>query len=369
MNQAQGRSTRLPIGAIIGAIFGLGVGLLLGLVFAYVIAPVQFTDAEPHHLREDYAAFYWELVTQSYSEHGDLDLAQRQLGKWEDTERLQTILARARLESDPETGIAIDSLANKLGSGAATEPQATPQEGEGEATEGGVLGNLSWQTFLGVVLLLFLLLAVAGLLFVRARQRKAAASAEPRGTAGAAGGYWDATLPEEEELAAGASSLGHFVTGYALGDDHYDESFSIETPTGEFLGECGVGISETIGDGAPDHVTAFEVWLFDKNDIRTVTKVLMSEYAYNDEELRDRLAPKGEAVLAQPNVPLVLETATLRVTATATETLYGHDDSQLPPNSAFDRLTVELVAQQREDAAEAPEDEDEDEVDELDFGA
>jgi hypothetical protein len=100
------------------------------------------------------------------------------------------------------------------------------------------------------------------------------------------------------------------------------------------------------------------VWLFDKNDIRTVTKVLMSEYAYNDPELRDRLAPKGEAVLAQANTPLVLETATLRVTATATEARYSQDDAQLPPNSAFDQLTVELVAQQRQDADEEPEDED-----------
>jgi hypothetical protein len=169
----------------------------------------------------------------------------------------------------------------------------------------------------------------------------------------------------EGETQAPAPSLGHFVTSYALGNDHYDESFSIETPTGEFLGECGVGISETIGESTPDHVTAFEVWLFDKNDIRTVTKVLMSEYAYNDTELRDRLAPKGEAVLAQVNTPLVLETATLRVTATATEALYAQDEGQLPPNSAFDRLTVELLAQQREESTDALEDD----QDELEFGA
>ena len=195
---------------------------------------------------------------------------------------------------------------------------------------------------MGIVLLLFLLLAVAGLLFVRARQRKAAASAEPRGTAGAAGGYWDATLPEEGEFSAGASSLGHFVTSYALGNDHYDESFSIETPTGEFLGECGVGISETIGDGAPDHVTAFEVWLFDKNDIRTVTKVLMSDYAFRDDALRAKLASKGEAVLAQPGDPVILETTSLQVRVDVTELDYGEGD--VPPNSFFQRLTVELVA-------------------------
>ncbi len=88
------------------------------------------------------------------------------------------------------------------------------------------------------------------------------------------------------------------MTTYDLGHDTYDESFSIETPMGEFLGECGVGISETLGAGEPAKVTAFEVWLFDKSDIRTVTKVLMSPYAYNDSALRTRLAPKGDPVLA-----------------------------------------------------------------------
>jgi hypothetical protein len=152
-----------------------------------------------------------------------------------------------------------------------------------------------------------------------------------------------------EEGAPTLPAIGHFVTSYALGNDHYDESFSIETSTGEFLGECGVGISETIGVGDPDKVTAFEVWLFDKNDIRTVTKVLMSEHAFHDEELRASLAPKGEAVLVQVNEPIVLETATLRVEATVTEASYG--SGALPPNSFFERLTVELVAHQLETQA------------------
>ena len=62
--------------------------------------------------------------------------------------------------------------------------------------------------------------------------------------------------------------LGHFITTYKLGEDTYDESFSIETPNGEFLGECGVSILEIIGSGQPDKVTVFEVWLFDASDIR-----------------------------------------------------------------------------------------------------
>jgi hypothetical protein len=136
--------------------------------------------------------------------------------------------------------------------------------------------------------------------------------------------------------------LGHFFTTYELGEDTYDESFSIETPMGEFLGECGVGISEIIGTGEPDKVTAFEVWLFDKSDIRTVTKVLMSEHSFHDDALRARLASKGEAVWAQPGSPFTLETSGLRVTVNVTELAYG--EGELPPQSFFSRLTVELVA-------------------------
>ena len=77
MNLENGRPGRLLIGLIVGAIFGLGLGLLLG----YVIAPVRWVDGAPQDLRVDYAANYWRFVTESYSEHGDPDLAQQQLGE------------------------------------------------------------------------------------------------------------------------------------------------------------------------------------------------------------------------------------------------------------------------------------------------
>ena len=103
-----------------------------------------------------------------------------------------------------------------------------------------------------------------------------------------------------------------------------------------------MGISETIGEGEPDRVSAFEVWLFDKSDIRTVTKVLMSEYAFHDDAIRAKLAPKGEAVLAQPGSPIILETSGLRIQVDVAQLEYG--EAELPPNSFFAQLVVELVA-------------------------
>jgi hypothetical protein len=136
--------------------------------------------------------------------------------------------------------------------------------------------------------------------------------------------------------------LAQYVTSYALGDDRYDVSFSIETSTGDFLGECGVGISELIGTGSPDKVTALEVWLFDKNDIRTLTKVFMSENAYNDQALRAKLAPKGEAVLVKKGEITALTTQTLKVNARIVDLQYG--SSGLPANSFFQQITIELAA-------------------------
>ena len=135
--------------------------------------------------------------------------------------------------------------------------------------------------------------------------------------------------------------VAQFMTTYMAGDDLYDDSFSIDSPSGEFLGECGVGISETIGVGDPKKVTAFEVWLFDKNDIQTITKVLMSTHAFNDPAINQRLASKGEPVLVEPGTKVLLETATLTLEARAVDLGYG--SGALPPESNFDRLTLELA--------------------------
>jgi hypothetical protein len=131
------------------------------------------------------------------------------------------------------------------------------------------------------------------------------------------------------------------MTTYVLGDDLYDESFSIDTQAGEFMGEYGVGVSEAIGVGEPKKVTALEIWLFDKNDIKTATKVLMSKHAFNDPAIRSRLEPKGELVIVEPQVQVLLETATLQLLATVVDLEYGH--GPLPTDSYFERITLELA--------------------------
>jgi hypothetical protein len=135
------------------------------------------------------------------------------------------------------------------------------------------------------------------------------------------------------------------MTTYVLGDDLYDESFSIDTQSGDFLGEYGVGVSEVIGVGDPKKVTALEIWLFDKNDIKTATKVLMSAHAFSDATIRARLEPKGELVLVDLQKQVMLETATLQLLAKVVDLQYG--SGALPSNSFFERITLELAIWQK----------------------
>jgi hypothetical protein len=106
--------------------------------------------------------------------------------------------------------------------------------------------------------------------------------------------------------------LGTFNTTYAIGDDRYDEGFAINGSMGELIGECGASIVERLGLDVPAKVVALAVWVFDKNDFQSTTKVLMTDYAYNDSLIRGKLDNRGDAILAR-NGQMSIDTSTLRV--------------------------------------------------------
>ena len=156
------------------------------------------------------------------------------------------------------------------------------------------------------------------------------------------GGMFEAEEPLDAP-SPGGQPLATFRTTFTIGDDLYDDSFSIESPaTGDFLGECGVGIAEAIGVGEPKKVSAFEIWLFDKNDIQTVTKIILSGYSFKDDETRTRLSAKGDPILAESGEVVELDTASLRVEARIVDMSYGA--GALPDESFFERMTIELKA-------------------------
>jgi hypothetical protein len=309
------------------------VGLFIGLVvLGWWLWPVQWTDAGPDDLRIEYQEIYLRDAIDSYTLHQDAAAAQQRIA--EVGENAEQILAEIQADPQSQNPQSIQAfIAFAGGEPIVGVPTTTP--GEAEEAPAGTTSVarrlLPWLClftgFVAFALVLIFLLRSRGESLRMPALRKETPP-QPQ--------YAEYPVAAEEE-----PSLSRFMTTYQIGNDMYDDSFSVDSPSGEFLGECGVGISETIGVGEPKRVTAFEVWLFDKNDIQTVTKVLMSQHAFEDDTTRQRLAAKGEPVLAQPGQEMVLETQTLQLVARVVDMSYG--SGPLPAESFFDRMTLDLV--------------------------
>jgi hypothetical protein len=312
-------------------IAGFVLGLIIGwFVIGWGIWPVAWTDGAPADLRADVQADYLTMAIESYSLTFDSATAK---GRWEELgEGAADVLAAVEAAPGHLDATAIQNFR------AAVEAQ--PEQAEEPEEDG---GGLSTTTLLLICLVVVIVVGgFAGYYLYRQRR-------EVEGEATPAVQAQEITRQAERtdySMRGEMPPMSQFMTTYMLGDDLFDDSFSIDSPSGEFLGECGVGISEAIGVGEPKKVAAYEVWLFDKNDIQTVTKVLMSEHAFSDESLRQRLSAKGEPFLAEPGSEMVLETATLRLTARVVDMSYG--SGAMPPDSFFERITLELAVWQKE---------------------
>ena len=307
----------------------LVVGITLGVVYAWAINPVEWVDGVPAQLRQDLRVDYLRMVIDSYSVNLDPEVAKERYESLGETRgEILAIVGEDPREVKPadlqkfQALVAVESP---------TE-ETTPEE----TSEAGLTASKLIVPALVVTVAFGLLLV--GAIFLRRRME----SSEPDITPA----EHRMGLVEEEigvdEAPITEQPLATFRTTYTIGNDAYDDSFSIEGATGDFLGECGVGIGDVIGVEDPQKVSAFEVWLFDKNDIQTVTKVLMSRYAFNDEETNNRLSAKGDPVEAESGGMVTLETASLKVEIRVVDMSYG--EGALPPESFFDRLTVELSA-------------------------
>jgi hypothetical protein len=309
------------------------VGWAIGLfIFGWGIWPLEYVGAGPQDLSDAHQDRYLLALADLYARDGNQARVNEALGGWTGADVAICQLGQENLASQLQLN-ALAGVINGVGCDPAVVGVVPPgQEPPETADGGGGIGNFVLVCVFG----LFLLLAVGGIYYLL-RQRS--------------GGGSRAAAPAEMPTAApvmedGGSQqvtpIARFQTTFARGHDTYDDSFSIENAEGDFLGECGVGLSETIGADTPKNVSAFEVWLFDKNDIRTVTKVIMSDHAFFDDAIKAKLAPKGEPVLARAGETIVLETASLIVNAEITEMEYGA--GTLPPQSFFERFTVELSA-------------------------
>jgi hypothetical protein len=330
----------------LSVLIALIIGFVIGLTWGWVIDPVEWTGAGPGDMEQAEQDIYLQTIADAYSfQPGNNELVNRALATWPDAANAICDL-RGRT-ADPAAQERLNAIA-LVRSG---QPcGALPAVGADGLPSVPVVAEDD--SNLGTILVLLLVLALVGAGIVVVLNRRSSMMADD----GNVDTYYD-NMPESmptmaNEAGVSAVPIARFQSDYAYGRDNYDDSFSIENASGEFLGECGVGIAESIGGSSPKNITAFEVWLFDKNDIRTITKVIMSDHAFFDEALKAKLAPKGEPVLARENEVIVLETASLIINAEIRQMQYGA--GALPPQSFFENFSIELSAWAKEGDFDEP---------------
>ncbi len=354
-------------------------GLLLGLLIGYAV-PVPWTNASAENLRPDLRVEYLRNAITTYTLTGDKLKAMQayaELGEKSEETLMELTTNPGFLNSEQiqRFSTAINAPLPESGSVLAT-PSTTLQDGT-EILVDGVPKEEGTNSLLWVGLgLLGVLIIGAGLaywfyfrehgfnfgtpsLHQAATENKLPPAAVKRQAVPVA--VQRAPVKEVEEPkppaqrasvfangsgngngnANGSKPVAQFMSTYMFGDDRYDESFIFDAPNGAFLGECGISISDLIGVGEPKKISAFDIWLFDKNDIQTITKVIMSKHAYNDPNIRQRLEIRGEPILAETGKLFRLETATLRMEGRIVDVSYG--DLPLPEDSYFQRNTIELA--------------------------
>jgi hypothetical protein len=310
----------------VALIVGVVLGLLLGLIVGWGLWPVKVTEQTPELLRADLQEDYLRMAAESYARTNDPNEALR---RWDDLGDAAGA-AYVRLQANP--GKVDPAVLQNFGG--LVQTVRGPIVPASQAGGSGAMTNLVLYASIAVVVVL---LGAGGMYLYRLLRKGPSTTTAVMQASQASR---DAAKTNFEELGL-APPITQTMTTYVLGDDLYDESFSIDTGGGEFLGEYGVGVSETIGVGEPKKVAALEVWLFDKNDIKTATKVLMSQHAYNDPNIRARLEPKGDLNVVKKGEQVLLETETLQLLATVVDLEYGV--GALPQNSYFERITLELA--------------------------
>jgi hypothetical protein len=323
-----------------GGVIGLIIGIVLGLIYAWLIDPAAYSGgAFPSELTEQDQTNYVKFAVDEYLITGDIVLFRSRLTTFDVEQKVQNLAAAASTyqasgraaEAQLTANLAATLRANEnwdanaIKAGleqAAARPgidrgilsefsrQLSAPVGPAPAQAAAPGGGLNLRLLACLVLLVAGVATIGAVLWIRSQrtaQRQARAAAPEAFAAD-----WDPSGPQP---------LKSWPGRFTIGQDNYDESFTVETPNGDFLGECGIGILQDafVPATSPKQVWAFDVWLFDKTDIRTISKVLLSRHAYEDEEKRSKVSSRGDLFEAQVGTTFDIETTALLVQARVDE--------------------------------------------------
>jgi hypothetical protein len=327
----------LTVAVIIGFLIGLGAAAYL--VFVWVPADLILRDASPRHLRfdpngerPDYRDVYVAYVAARYARDmsiGQPDVAlqraQQALGVTSGDITPMEALAIVRsaeqaVKKDVDRGADgvssgwfnqlelefVRQLADRLEIVKDQPPPAVPDAlvaaRRGQIVTGTLL-LLLWIGMLAALALLVIKLSMGAP--VGAQPTSAAWSGTPASfrsstvvdgafapmPAPTEAGYAPAAGPEFAPAPAVSEKLvGTFQAIYDHGDEQFEESFDLSSPDG-FLGDCGVTVAERLSVASPSPVVALLIWVFDREDLNSANKLLLSPLAfYGNKVVRDKLA-------------------------------------------------------------------------------
>lgn len=110
-------------------LLALAIGFGLGLAYAWVIAPVQYVEAEPRLLRDDFKDHFRSAIAAAYASNADLERARARLELLGDPDLSQALAAQAQRMlgsgESPEAVQQVALLASAL-EGQAAENQPSP---------------------------------------------------------------------------------------------------------------------------------------------------------------------------------------------------------------------------------------------------
>lgn len=293
--------------------FSLIIGLILGLVYGYFVNPVEWVNAPMEVVRQDLQEDYLRMAIEAYQIHKNDLLA---LTRWGELGSNATVILDKIKYSPGDLGWEAVYEFEKV----VTIRDARPIDIECETVSPGnnALNLLLWG---GTTLLV---IGLGAFFYFRSNIVKTGAGAKSmpvlkeweavtqlqsgNSTTNSGGTPFYYGLEKEKAKYLKNPPLANHIWTFIMGDDQYEESCSVDTKKGDFLGECGIEIAKTIENSSPKRPTAFDIWLFDKNEINTRSMILMSHNAYENELLRAQFEMKGKPVLAEIGKEIDIQT-------------------------------------------------------------
>jgi len=275
---------------------GIVIGVTFGLVYGYLINPVEWVDASMEAAREDIQEDYLRMAIDSYTINQDATAA---VQRWDALGGAGRETLKRVVENPAEQGL---EAVNRF------EGLVIPKDNIASNKTCDIV-CASCDTTTCQVLWGMTLVFVAGL-GVYFYQRTKPKTVRAKSTSLAGVKVWDRLRkfpttsrrkkPRVTRVAdkLDPPPLANFMCTYTRGNKDFDETYSIDSKDGEFLGECGVELVKTSLDDSGEKPSVFDIWLFDKNEINTQSIILMSSKAFSDDVLKKQLKTRGKPLKA-----------------------------------------------------------------------